>query len=204
MTNMQDHWQGIFAGKEEGNLTWFQETPEISLNLIANSGVGADARIIDIGAGASRLADALLERGFSNLTVLDIADEGLSKIRNRLGDDAGRIDWVVADITQWTPTGPFDLWHDRAVFHFLTEPAARTAYRAALEAALSPGGQVIIGTFALDGPDKCSGLPVVRYDGETLGLELGTGFRLEESVHEGHVTPKGNVQNFQYSRFSRT
>ncbi|NQU59770.1 MAG: class I SAM-dependent methyltransferase [Rhodospirillales bacterium] len=203
MTDMQDHWQGIFAGKEEGNLTWFQETPEVSLNLIANSGVGADARIIDIGAGASRLADALLERGFPNLTVLDIADEGLNKIRNRLGGDAGRIDWVVADITQWTPTGQFDLWHDRAVFHFLTDPDARAAYRAALEATLSPAGQVIIGTFALDGPEKCSGLPVVRYDGETLGRELGPGFRLEESVPDGHVTPKGGVQKFQFSRFSR-
>lgn len=207
MTDMNDHWQGVYVGKAEDALTWFQDTPEISLDLIGRAGALPDARIIDIGGGASRLVDALLERGFSDLTVLDIADAGLQQSRDRLGDNAARIKWLVADITQWTPpgtpSGQFDLWHDRAVFHFLTGENDRAAYRNTLEAALVAGGQVIIGTFALDGPEKCSGLSVARYDGESLGRELGQGFRLQETVLEGHVTPKGNIQHFQFSRFVR-
>jgi len=203
MTDMNDHWQGVYVGKAEDALTWFQDTPDVSLGLIARTGALAHARIIDIGGGASRLVDVLLERGFSDLTVLDIADAGLQQSRDRLGDNAARIKWLVADITQWTSPGHFDLWHDRAVFHFLTDENDRAAYRNTLEAALVAGGQVIIGTFALDGPEKCSGLPVRRYDGETLGLELGQGFRLQETILEGHVTPKGNIQHFQFSRFVR-
>ncbi|MEE8352123.1 MAG: class I SAM-dependent methyltransferase [Rhodospirillales bacterium] len=203
MTDLKNHWQGVYAGKAEDALTWFQDMPEVSLGLIARTGALPDARIIDIGGGASRLVDGLLERGFSDLTVLDIADAGLQQSKDRLGDTAARIKWLVADITHWTPAGSFDLWHDRAVFHFLTDEKGRAAYRNTLEAALVPGGQIIIGTFALDGPESCSGLPVRRYDGEALGRELGQGFRLEENVLEGHVTPKGNTQHFQFSRFVR-
>lgn len=203
MTDLKNHWQGVYDAKAEDALTWFQDTPEVSLDLIGRAEVATDARIIDIGGGASRLVDALLERGFLDLTVLDIADAGLQHSRDRLGDAAVRVDWIIADITEWTPPKEFDLWHDRAVFHFLTDENDRASYRKTLETALAPGGQVIIGTFAMDGPEKCSGLAVRRYDGEALGRELGQGFRLEETVLEGHVTPKGSTQHFQFSRFVR-
>jgi SAM-dependent methyltransferase len=199
----KEHWQRVYADKRENEVSWYEASPATSLSLIENADLGPDARIIDVGGGASRLADALLERGFWNLTVLDIADGALAQARERLGARAAGVRWVAADITAWTPDARFDLWHDRAVFHFLTGKSDRAAYGAVLERALAPRGQAVIGTFAADGPERCSGLAVMRYDGDSLGRELGPAWRLAETVRHDHTTPAGAVQPFQFCRFAR-
>jgi SAM-dependent methyltransferase len=145
----------------------------------------------------------LTEQGFRRITVLDIAGAALEYAKQRLGPRAAMVSWVIADITAWTPTETYDVWHDRATFHFLVRAEERDAYRNVLLAALRPGGHAIIGTFASDGPERCSGLPVVRYEPATLALELGPRFRLVEAVREQHVTPEKTVQAFQFSRFVR-
>jgi SAM-dependent methyltransferase len=203
MTSRHDHWQTVYSTKSDTAVSWFQERPESSLALITAGGLPLDARIIDVGGGASRLVDALLDAGHSALTVLDIAPAALNAARARLGTRAEAVLWVAADITAWTPAAPFDVWHDRAVFHFLTDAADRAAYRAALAAGVKRGGRVIIGTFAPDGPEKCSGLPVVRYSPETLAAELGDDFALVDIRREDHATPSGAVQHFQFSVFAR-
>jgi len=203
MADRTGHWRKIYADKAEDEVSWYQSSPAASLALIETAGLGPDCPIIDVGGGASRLVDILLERGYTDVAVLDIADTAIGQARNRLGPRAASVQWITADITAWKPEKPYDLWHDRAVFHFLTAKAERDAYRAVLENALAPGGQVIIGTFDLDGPEQCSGLPVVRYDAESLGRELGPAFRLAEHRREDHTTPAGVVQHFQFCRFTR-
>ena len=183
-------------------MSWFQPRPETSLALIHGAGIAKTDALIDVGGGASRLVDALLAEGFSDVTVLDIAAGALAKSRARLGKDADRARWVAADITRWQPERKYRLWHDRAVFHFLTEPDDRAAYKRALEAALAPGGTAIIASFALDGPERCSGLSVRRYAPESLAMELGPAFTLTTHRHEAHTTPAGKLQQFQYSVFS--
>ena len=197
------HWQEVYAKRAENEVSWFQERPETSFDLIARSRVPKTAPVIDIGAGASRLIDLLLTDGFTDVTVLDIAESALAKARARLGGKARAVNWIVADITAWTPQRRYRLWHDRAVLHFLTAAEDRAAYRKTLIAALEPGGTAIIATFALDGPERCSGLPVVRYSGEGLADELGRDFRLIETVSEDHRTPAGTIQRFQFSRLQR-
>jgi SAM-dependent methyltransferase len=199
----QAHWDSVYATKKSDEVSWYQARPGVSLEFIGRAVRSKDARIIDVGGGASRLVDALLDDGFQRVTVLDISPEALARAEERLGDRARLVTWIAADISRWTPPAPFDIWHDRAVFHFLVSLEDRRAYRTALAAALPLGGQAIIGTFASDGPEKCSGLPVARYEPETLGAELGPGFRLVESTHEDHPTPAGKVQRFQFSRFVR-
>lgn len=157
---------------------------------------------MDIGGGASRLVDALLDAGFRHVTVLDIAESALDLAMRRLGPRASAVTWVRADVASREPGVPFDLWHDRAVFHFMTRPENRQAYLATLRKTLRPGGQAIIATFSMTGPER-SGLPVMRYEPESPAVELGGSFRLAESLREEHVTPAGKVQNFQFSRFAR-
>ncbi len=203
MDSRQQHWQGVYVEKEEETLPWFQASPDASLAMVEGTGFGPEARILDVGAGSSRLVDALLDRKFKNLTVLDVSDTGLKQARDRLGPGAEAVSWVTADITTWDPPDTFDIWHDRAAYHFLVDEKDRAAYGRVLEKALAPGGQAIIGTFALDGPERCSGLPVRRYDGDNLARELGPAFRLAETTRDDHMTPKGNIQRFQFSRFTR-
>jgi SAM-dependent methyltransferase len=198
----QAHWDSVYATRDPDEVSWYQARPGLSLEFIGRTGKGRDAHIIDVGGGASRLVDALLDDGFQRVTVLDISPEALARARDRLGDRGRLVTWIAADVSRWTPT-PFDIWHDRAVFHFLVDLEDRVAYRRSMAAALPLGGQAIIGTFASDGPERCSGLPVARYEPETLGAELGPGFRLVESTHEDHRTPAGKVQRFQFSRFVR-
>jgi SAM-dependent methyltransferase len=196
-----DHWQSVYTTKGEREVSWFQERPDLSLDLIAEAGGARRASVIDIGGGASRLPDALLERGYSDVTVLDVSEAALATSRARLGALAGKIDWIAADVTTWEPARHFDVWHDRAVLHFLTEAADRKAYVERLTKALRPGGRAIIGTFALDGPEKCSGLPVVRYDAAGLADLLGVPFELQASRRHEHATPWGSLQRFQFSIF---
>jgi trans-aconitate methyltransferase len=203
-TDRQAHWQNVYATKAEKEVSWFQENPAQSLDLIAATGIRSDADIIDVGGGASRLVDGLLEKGFSRITILDLSAKALKETKKRLGRRGDGIDWIVADITTWEPSNTYDLWHDRAAFHFLTEPTDRDAYVARLKKAVRPGGHVIIATFAPDGPERCSGLPIVRYDPEGLAYALGPKLELVDSRRHDHVTPGGNTQRFQFSRFLRS
>jgi trans-aconitate methyltransferase len=199
----QAHWENVYTTKGEKEVSWFQENPAPSLDLIALTGLSDDAAIIDIGGGASRLVDDLLTRKFRRLTVLDLSEAALAAARKRLGDRGAHVQWVIADVTKWEPTQTYDLWHDRAAFHFLTDQADQSAYVDRLKKALRPGGYVIIGTFAPDGPERCSGLPIMRHDATTLSAILGKDFVLIDSRRHDHVTPWGAVQRFQFSTFRR-
>jgi SAM-dependent methyltransferase len=199
----QIHWQNVYQTKGEREVSWFQETPTISLALIRATGVGPDASIIDIGGGASHLVDALIAEGYQSLSVLDVSEKALATSRERLGPKAANVAWIVADVTGWQPGERYDLWHDRAMFHFLTAPGDRAAYAACVLTAVRPGGHVIIGTFAPDGPERCSGLPVIRHDAGSIGEVLGPSFKLIESRRHDHLTPGGTLQRFQFSRFQR-
>lgn len=199
----QAHWENVYTSKSENEVSWFQETPAPSLALIAGIGAVPATAIIDIGGGASRLVDHLIARGFSDVTVLDLSAAALRAARTRLGERASRAHWLVADATTWEPQRTYDVWHDRAAFHFLTEESDRAAYIVRLKQGLKIGGHAIIATFALDGPEKCSGLPVIRYDAARLAQTLGSGFELLQSEPSDHATPWGSKQHFQFSVFER-
>ena len=197
------HWENVYSTKGEKEVSWFQENPAPSLELIELAKPRRDAAIVDIGGGASHLVDHLVVLGFQNITVLDLSEAALAAAKARLGDKAAQVQWIAVDVTKWYPTQPFDIWHDRAAFHFLTAPDDRAAYVARLDKAIKPGGSVIIGTFALDGPEKCSGLPIHRYDAAGLGEALGSGFELAHTQRHEHVTPWEVIQRFQFSVFRR-
>lgn len=199
----REHWETVYREKNEDEVSWFQGRASTSLALIARASSDRGARIVDVGGGASRLVDALVDDGYRNVAIVDVAAAALAKARERLGERADRVRWVVADLLAWTPDAIFDVWHDRAVFHFMTRPEERAAYLGAMRRALEPGGHAIIATFASNGPEKCSGLPVRRYEPDELAAELGPAFRLVESVREEHATPAGKTQAFQYSLFRR-
>ncbi len=200
----KDHWEAVYTTtKDEADVSWFQDSPVPSLELIEQARPDKDAAIIDVGGGASRLADSLLERGFRRVTVLDISAAALDLAALRLGRRASEIQWIVDDVTAWEPVQRFDIWHDRAAFHFLVEATDRAAYIARLKQALVPGGYAIIGSFAADGPQTCSGLPVHRYDAAGLARELGEDFVLVNSRPHDHATPWNAQQRFQFSMFRR-
>jgi SAM-dependent methyltransferase len=199
----QIYWEHIYAGKDPAVVSWHQAHPEHSLSLINDSAIGNAARIIDVGGGASRLVDQLLDAGYRNLTVLDIAATSIERARLRLGERASQVNWLVGDITNYATPQPFDLWHDRAVFHFLTSQQDRASYVESMLNALTPNGQVIIATFSDSGPGQCSGLEVVRYNPAMLSNTLGPRLHLVETFTEQHHTPDGGVQEFSYCRFCR-
>jgi len=203
MGRTRSHWEDVYAAKSERAVSWYQPHSVRSLELIRTSSPGHTASVVDVGGGASTLIDDLLAQGFADLTVLDIAEAALARSRARLGREAARVSWIVADVTQWRPMRTWDVWHDRAVFHFLTEGAQQDAYIAALMAAVKPGGTVIIATFALDGPEKCSGLPVQRYSPSTLAARLGPAFFLTSGTSERHWTPAETEQRFSYAVLQR-
>jgi trans-aconitate methyltransferase len=199
----QARWESVYTQKGEDEVSWFQESPAQSLELIAEVGANPDTAIIDIGGGASRLVDSLVAKGFRSVTVLDLSEAALKAAQERLGQDAASVRWLVADATIWEPSQDYDVWHDRAAFHFLTEKKDRAAYVSRLRRALKVGGHAIIATFALDGPEKCSGLSVVRYDAASLGQTFGPEFRLIHTLRDEHTTPWGSQQIFQFSVFRR-
>jgi SAM-dependent methyltransferase len=199
----QRHWENVYATKDESEVGWFQETPGLSLELIRLVRVIRNSAIIDIGGGASRLADSLVSQGFEDVTVLDLSAAALASARSRMGDKANRVTWIAADVTIWEPSRTYDVWHDRAAFHFLTDPNDQAAYVARLRRALRPGGHAIIGTFALDGPERCSGLAVNRHDAGSLAATLGASFELIDTRRHEHITPWGTSQKFQFSTFRR-
>jgi len=199
----QAHWEDVYTKKGENEVSWFQENPAPSLELIAEVGATSASAIIDIGGGASRLVDNLVQRGCEDVTVLDLSAAALEVAKERLGKGAAHVHWTVADVTTWEPLKAYDIWHDRAAFHFLTEEHDRSAYVARLGRALKVGGYAIIATFALDGPERCSGLQVVPYDAASLGKTLGRAFELVDTRKHIHATPWGTEQSFQFSVFRR-
>jgi 2-polyprenyl-3-methyl-5-hydroxy-6-metoxy-1,4-benzoquinol methylase len=193
------HWEKIYTTKAPDQVSWYRPHLETSIDLIERSISDRSAPIIDIGGGESTLVDDLLARGFQNVTVLDVSQVAIDATKQRLGQIAGRVQWVTADITQvQLHAAGYDVWHDRAVFHFLTAPEQRAAYVRQVAHSLKTGGHVIVSTFGPEGPTKCSGLDVVRYDAESLHEEFGTRFRLVESSKELHETPFGTTQQFLY------
>lgn len=196
------HWDRVWTDKREHEVSWFSPDAATSLQLVARAGLGPDARVIDVGGGASRLVDGLLDRGMRRVTVLDISAAALAAARARLADRAEQVSWLVGDVTKFVPPHAYDLWHDRAVFHFLSGDE-RAAYVEVMTKAVAPGGAAIVATFAPDGPERCSGLAVSRYDATALAEAVGPAFELVESEREEHVTPAGRVQAFTFVRLRR-
>jgi ubiquinone/menaquinone biosynthesis C-methylase UbiE len=203
MMNSQRHWNTVYGTKGEQDVSWFEALPTVSLELIEASGLTPETCILDVGGGESRLVDALLAKGVRCVAVLDISGEPLRHAQVRLGTQADIVTWIEADVTGAWSLKPMDIWHDRAVFHFLVAPEQRAAYVARLRKTLKPEGHAILATFALDGPERCSGLPVMRYSPEMLAAELGKSFELVEARSYQHLTPWGTSQSFAYSRLRR-
>jgi SAM-dependent methyltransferase len=197
------HWDTVYRTKSADSVSWYQPSPDASLTAIAHTGVDPSAAIIDIGGGASLLVDRLLGQGFTDVSVLDTAAPALEIVRQRIGAAAANVDFIVADITHWIPQRRYAVWHDRAVFHFLTSDDDRAAYRRALDAGLAPGGFLILATFAADGPEKCSGLPVRRHDPAALAAAVGPGFESIDTWREDHQTPGGSLQPFTWGLFRK-
>jgi 2-polyprenyl-3-methyl-5-hydroxy-6-metoxy-1,4-benzoquinol methylase len=197
----QEHWNAVYTRKAASDVSWFQAEATLSLELIRAAQLPSTASILDVGAGASTLVDGLLANGCSDITLLDLAHSALTMTRARVGDV--RIQYEIADITAWQPKRSYDLWHDRAVFHFLTSESDRNAYRAVLSRAVPSGGHVVIATFADDGPVRCSGLPVQRYSATELVNEFGSLLRPMETRRRSHMTPGGSEQRFVFARFER-
>lgn len=195
----KDHWQDVYSKKNPGEVSWYRPHLERSLEFIRSCELSLDARIIDVGGGASTLVDDLLDDGYRNVAVVDLADAALAAARSRLGERAKTVDWIVGDVTSsLLPDDSVDFWHDRAVFHFLTEEDARVAYLAQVTRCVKPGGHVLVATFGLDGPQKCSGLPVARYDAEGIHAVFGNLFDKVGDAAELHETPWGSAQSFVY------
>jgi SAM-dependent methyltransferase len=197
---MQQHWERVYSTKEPEQVSWFQPHLEISLDLIGQATRGDKANAsIDVGGGASTLVDDLIARGYRDLTVLDLSETALEVARKRLGPLAGPVQWLQGDVTRMKfPLHAFDVWHDRAVFHFLTQPEERRAYVRNVASVVKPGGHVIVGTFGPEGPAQCSGLDVMRYEADSLHDEFGSRFQLVKSAKELHKTPFGTTQQFLY------
>ena len=216
--NATEHWDSVYGTKATDEVSWYQRHPTTSLRLLTSVSSPQDA-VIDVGAGASTLADSLLDSGWSDVTALDVSRTALDVVRDRLrdhhddhhddhrGDHLARreeaVSFVVADILNWQPGRTYDAWHDRAVFHFLVRPDQREQYVATASRAIRPGGVLILGTFAADGPTRCSGLPTSRYDADALATAFAPDFRLEHSEREEHLTPGGGVQTFTWAVLRR-
>lgn len=201
----KEHWDKIFSTKQTGEMSWTQTNASCSLELMRLAGAGTDSSLIDVGSGESVLIGQLLQQGYRNLTVLDISRAGIERAKKKLGKMADSANWLVSDVLRadFSPHS-FDLWHDRAVFHFLTEVKDRAAYVSQLKRALKPGGHAIVATFSMSGPEKCSGLSVMRYSCESLQSEFASvGFELIKCVEETHATPWGKPQDFVYNLFRR-
>lgn len=203
ITDVRRHWDDVYGSKAFDEVSWYQPVPEISLRHIRNVATSHDAAIIDVGGGASTLVDNLLNAGFNDVTVLDICEDALQQAKRRLGPRAGVVNWVVADVRMFLPERKFSLWHDRAVLHFLIDAEDRAHYIEALGGSLSPGGSLVLSTFGPEGPLKCSGLPIRRYDLNMLADFLGEGFELQGHEFEDHETPDGAKQQFLCTSWTR-
>jgi len=201
--NKKKHWGNVYQDKSPLEVSWYQKEPKLSLELIRFSNVASNDAIIDVGGGTSVLVDYLSKECFTSLTVLDISENAIAIAKKRLGGKAKSIEWIVSDIIKFDTSQKFSLWHDRALFHFLTNPSDRKKYVKALINAIRPEGHLIIATFAIGGPEKCSGLEIVQYDSEKMSAELGDNFVLVEERKEIHITPANKEQEFIFFLFRR-
>jgi 2-polyprenyl-3-methyl-5-hydroxy-6-metoxy-1,4-benzoquinol methylase len=199
LMSTRQHWENVYGTKAPDQVSWFRPHLETSLAFIERAARNKEARIIDIGGGESTLVDDLLFRGYRSVTVLDISPTAIEVTRQRLGNLADAVTWIMTDVTTADlPADAYDVWHDRAVFHFLTKPEDRAVYVEKVRKSVRPGGYVIVGTFGPEGPSKCSGLDVQRYDADSLHSEFGRRFRMIDSLKELHQTPFGTTQQFLY------
>lgn len=203
-TDRKTHWEHIYQTRPSDEVSWFQPTPALSLELIEQCNLTPEDSIVDVGGGASKLVDHLIEAGYQSITVLDIARAALEVARSRLGEAANLVDWLESDATDFQLAHQVHLWHDRAVFHFLTQANDRHAYIANVKKTLLPGGHLIIAAFAPEGPKKCSNLDIVQYDSRKISVELGHAFELQQTRQETHKTPGGADQQFNYFLFRYT
>ena len=204
MSNSSDpkkHWENVYETKNPDQVSWTQEKPRTSLDFIHSSGLGKEAKIIDIGGGDSNLVDFLIEEGYENITVLDISSKALEKAKQRLGDKAGKVKWIATDITAFEPSETYDIWHDRAAFHFLTTPEQVNTYIDIAGKNIS--GFMVLGTFSKDGPSKCSGLDIRQYDEKSLVEKFNEKFEKIKCITEDHTTPFGTTQNFVFCSFKK-
>lgn len=201
--NRQKHWQRVYSDKQPEDHSWFQSDPRISLELIQASALTSDGRILDVGGGSSLLVDRLLDLGFDRPGVLDVSENALNASKERLGNASEQVEWVVSDVLTFEPAAPWDLWHDRAVFHFLVDPDDRERYRDVLYRTVPIGGHVIVATFGPDGPERCSGLDTIRCSAADIARELGPGVKMVEERADEHRTPQGSAQHFIYARLVR-
>ncbi|MGH9096410.1 MAG: class I SAM-dependent methyltransferase [Acidimicrobiales bacterium] len=197
MTNPAEHWDAVYAAKATNEVSWFEIEPITSLRLLKQWASSSDS-VVDVGAGVSTLVDSLVDAGWADVTVLDLSQEALNKVRDRLGERAEPISFIGTDVCCWQPQRRFGAWHDRAVFHFLVQPEDRDRYVALTTEYVTPSGVVVLGAFASDGPTHCSGLPTARYDAKGLADTFGSGFVLEHTEREEHTTPTGMLQPFTW------
>lgn len=202
--NSGTHWERVYRTSAAHDVSWYQAKPVLSLELIESAGLSLEASIIDVGGGAASLLDELLDRGYERLALVDVAESAVAAVQERLGDRGRGVEWLVADVTQWDPPHRWDLWHDRAAFHFQVDAAARQGYLHALEQGVARDGWAMIATFGPDGPARCSGLPVQRYSADELAATLGSRWKLQDTRTELHETPAGKPQSFVFSLFSRS
>ncbi|GAA4806598.1 class I SAM-dependent methyltransferase [Litoribaculum gwangyangense] len=200
-SDRKKHWETVYETKNPDQVSWTQEIPQTSLEFIHSFGLKKTAKIIDVGGGDSKLVDFLLDEGFENISVLDISSAALEKAKNRLGEKANKVNWIVSDILEFEPNNTFDVWHDRATFHFLTATDQIKKYMKTVRKSVN--GFLIIGTFSQNGPKKCSGLEIKQYDEEMLTAELKDGFDKIKCATENHLTPFGTSQNFLFCSFKR-
>jgi len=201
--NLKDHWEAVYSARSETDVSWYQSDPHRSLELIRSVAPAGAGRVIDVAGGASVLVDRLLDLPLERIAVLDISETALAKARSRLGARAARVNWITADVTRIDHIGTFDVWHDRAAFHFLTDPADRMSYVALAGKTVPGGGHLVLASFADDGPKRCSDRDVCRYNAATMAAELGAGFSLIQESRETHITPRGTSQAFFYGVFQR-
>jgi 2-polyprenyl-3-methyl-5-hydroxy-6-metoxy-1,4-benzoquinol methylase len=197
------HWESIFKARPDAEHSWYQPNPEASLTMLKQCGLTTDARVIDVGAGDSKLVDELLERGYRNISVLDISATALDRTKRRLGSRGDHLHWIVSDVLDFEPQERFDAWHDRAAFHFLLTETDVRRYADLVTKAIRPGGCLVIGTFSLKGPKNCSGLEIRQYDSDQLSRVFGDSFILIQSFQDTHITPAGVHQEFVFCRFRR-
>lgn len=201
--NRKEHWEGIYNRKQFAELSWYQAVPGVSLDFMKELQIAKDAAIIDVGGGDSYFADHLLSLGYTNITVLDISETAIDRARLRLGPNAGLVNWVVSDITEFVPGRKFDFWHDRAVFHFLTTEEQVNKYLAVANASLPAAGKMVLGTFSETGPSSCSGLPIKKYSETSLCETISKWFHKIKCIHADHITPFNTVQNFLFCSFKK-
>lgn len=203
MENKKAHWENVFATKAETEVSWFQTYPKTSVEFLELFDLPLDANIIDVGGGDSYFVDALLEKGYTNVHVLDISANAIERAKTRLGSNANKVNWIVSDVTEFEPAVKFDFWHDRAAFHFLTDDEKIYKYVSIAEDAINKNGYLILGTFSENGPTKCSGLEIKQYNETSMSARFELGFNRIKCITEDHVTPFNTVQNFVFCSFQK-